>query len=254
MMHTALAVAAALVGMAFSLSTFERWLVRRRPHELLWSVALAMFSLAAFALAAGAALGWSGVAFRLFYLFGAIANVPFLAAGTVALLGGRRWAGPVAAGVGLFTAFAAGVLATAPFTGPLPRHVLAQGSQVFGVLPRVLAGVASGGGALVVFGGAAFSAVRRRDDRRLLAGNVLIAGGTAILAASGLLNSVFDAMTGFAVTLVTGITVLFAGFLVASGPVRRAPALSLVASRSAVSGERDAATSRPARAGEHPRT
>ncbi|HZQ85071.1 MAG TPA: hypothetical protein VFA83_09550 [Acidimicrobiales bacterium] len=248
MVHVALAVGAALVALAFCLSTFERWLVRRAGHELLWSVALAMFSLAAFAMAAGAAMAWSPATFRLFYLFGAIANVPFLAAGTVALLGGRRWGNPTTWVVALFAAFAAGVMATVPLTHALPRHELAQGSHVLGVLPRVLAAVASGGGALVVFGGAAYSAVRRRADRRLMLGNVLIAGGTALLGASGLLNSVFDAMTGFAVTLVVGISVLFTGFLVASGPLRRRrPTLSLVTAT------RGGAAFPPDRAGGHQR-
>lgn len=253
MLHTALAVGAALVALAFCFSTYERWLFRRRQHELLWSAALAMFSVAAFALAAGAALGWSSTTFRLFYLFGAIANVPFLAAGSVSLLGGRRWGDPAAAGVALFTAFAAGVMATATFTHALPRAELAQGSHVLGVLPRVLAAVASGGGASVVFAGAVYSAIRRRTERRLLVGNALIATGTALLGASGLLNSVFDAMTGFAVTLVIGITVLFAGFLVASGPLRRRPALSLVTTGSSASGGPGARAFPPDRVGEHPR-
>ena len=248
MVHIALAVGAALVALAFGFSTYERWLVRRRQHELLWSLALAMFSVAAFALAAGAALGWSGATFRVFYLFGAIANVPFLAAGSLSLLGGRRWGDPAAAGVALFAAFATGVMATTAFTHALPQAELAQGSHVLGALPRVLAAVASGGGATVVFGGAVYSAVRRRNERRLLFGNALIAGGTAMLGASGLLNSVFDAMTGFSVTLVVGISVLFAGFLVASGPLRRRPALSLV---TATPG---AATFPPGRVGERPRT
>ena len=89
-MHTALAVAAALVALAFACSTYERWLARRRRHELAWSLALGFFSVAAFALAAGAALGWSEATFKVFYLFGAIVNVPFLALGTVYLLGGQR--------------------------------------------------------------------------------------------------------------------------------------------------------------------
>src|SRR5437588_672718 len=82
---------------------------------------------------------------------------------------------------------------------------LPQGSQVFGALPRVLAAVASGGGALVVFGGAAWSARRHRRGPRLWA-NVLIAAGTLILSASGLLNSVLDEMEAFAVTLAIGVT------------------------------------------------
>lgn len=215
-MHTALAVAAALISLAFACSTYERWLARRRRHELAWSVALGFFSLAAFALAAGAGLGWNPLTFRLFYLFGAIVNVPFLALGTVYLLGGERRGDQVGAVVALLCAFAAGVVLTAPLTGPVPADELVQGSDVFGPLPRIFAAVASGVGALVIFLGAAWSAYRFRRGR-LLWSNVLIATGTVILSSSGLLNSVLDEMNGFAVTLVLGISVIFAGFLVATG-------------------------------------
>jgi hypothetical protein len=216
MLHTALAVGAALVGLAFALATFERWLDRRRRHELAWTVALAMFAVAATALAAGEAVGWTGPVFRVYFLFGAIVNVPFLALGTVYLLGGTRQRGDRwAAAVCLFAAFAAGTLAAAPFTHALPRHELARGSEVFGPFPRILAAVASGVGALVVFGGAAWSAWRYRRGPLLWA-NVLIALGTLVLANSGLLNSVADEVTGFVATLTAGITLLFAGFLVAS--------------------------------------
>ncbi|HEX2062958.1 MAG TPA: hypothetical protein VHE80_00910, partial [Acidimicrobiales bacterium] len=184
MLHTALATAAALVSLAFALSTLERWLERRRPQELAWTAALAIFSLASWALAAGSALGWGAISFRLFYLFGAIVNVPFLALGTVYLLGGRRRGHVVAAGVVVFSAFAAGVLTVAPFTAPLPRDELARGSEVFGPLPRVLAATASGVGALVVVGGAVWSVARVRT-RRLAVANVLIAAGTLVTGASG---------------------------------------------------------------------
>lgn len=220
MLHTALAAAAALIALAFAMCTFERWLARRRRHELAWSVALAMFSLGAVALAAGAALGWNGLTFRLFFYFGAIANVPFLALGTVYLLGGRRRGDAVAAGVTVFAAFSAGVVAVAPFTAPVPASELAQGSQVFGPLPRVLAAVGSGAGALVVLGGAVWSAVRVRTGRLVLA-NTLIASGVVVSGASGLLNSVLDEMTGFVVALVAGIALLFAGFLMATTDRRR---------------------------------
>lgn len=215
MVQIAVAVAAALVALAFALSTYERWLARRRRHELAWSAALAMFAVASAALAAGAALGWDGVTYRVFYLFGAIADVPFLALGTVYLLAGPRAGDRAAAATALLAAFAAGVLAVAPFTHPLPRGDLVQGSKVFGPLPRALAGACSGVGALVVLGGAVWSAARVRD-RRAVVSNSLIAAGTLITGASGLLNSVLDAMTAFAVTLLVGISVLFAGFLVAT--------------------------------------
>lgn len=215
MLQTALATGAALVALAFSMSTFERWLARRRRHELAWSVALLQFALASAALAAGAGLGWNGTWFRLFYLFGAITNVPFLALGTVYLLGGQRRGDAWAAVVALFAAFAAGVLTMAPFTASVPRDTLPQGSEVFGALPRIMAAVASGVGATVIILGAVWSAWRFRRGRMLWA-NVLIALGTTITGMSGLLNSVMDEMDGFAITLTVGITVIFAGFLVAA--------------------------------------
>ena len=149
-----------------------------------------------------------------------------LALGTVYLLARRPVADRAALGVALLVAFAAGVVVTAPFRAPVPRNQLVQGSKVFGVLPRVLAAVASAGGAVVIVAGAVWSAWRvwrQAAPRRLLWSNGLIALGTLILAGSGTLNSVFGAMTAFAVTLLVGIVVLFAGFLLASAgtPARR---------------------------------
>jgi hypothetical protein len=211
-----MAASAALIALAFALCTWERWLARRRRHELAWTVALLLFSLAAAALGAGVGVGWRSPVFRVFYFLGAIANVPFLAVGTVYLLGGPRRGDRWAAAVTIAVAFAAGVMAVAPLAHPVPENeLIPQGSEVFGALPRVLAAVASAGGALVVFAGAAWSAVRFRRGR-MVAANLLIAAGTIVLSASGVLNSVADEMTGFAITLVVGISVLFAGFLVAT--------------------------------------
>ena len=222
MLHAALAAAATLVALAFAMCTFERWLDRRRPHELVWTVALSAFALASAALWAGASLGWSGFTFRLFYLFGAIVNVPVLALGSLYLLGGRPRADRWALVVSLVSAFAAGVIAVAPFTAPLPREELARGSEVFGALPRVLAAVASSLGTAAIVVGAVWSAVRVRR-RRVVAANSLIVVGTLVTGTSGILNSVLDEMTGFAVALAVGISIIFAGFLVATTAPAPAP-------------------------------
>jgi len=231
--QSALAAAAALVALALAMSTYERWLAARRPHELAWTVSLAMFFVGATALWFGAANGWDDVSFRVFYLFGAVANVPFLALGTVYLLGDRRRADRWAAAVALASAFAAGVVLEAPLRAPVPSDRLPQGSEVFGVLPRVLAAVASGVGATVVLGGAVWSAWRFWRRRRapspvpagrLAGANLLIAAGTLVLGAGGLFNSVLDAMEAFALTLLVGIALLFAGFLVATAGPRIRPA------------------------------
>ncbi|MEY2453924.1 MAG: hypothetical protein QOD92_3498, partial [Acidimicrobiaceae bacterium] len=171
------------------------------------------------------AFGWNGLWFRLFYLFGAIVNVPYLALGTVYLLADRRVAQRVAIGVHAFAFFSAGVLAVAPLTAPIDRATLPQGSDVFGPTPRLLAAVGSGVAALVIVAGAVWSAVRlarRRSTRRLALANGLIAAGTLVLGAGGILNSVLNEMDGFAVSLVAGISVIFAGFLLTNTPQRTA--------------------------------
>jgi hypothetical protein len=222
-LHQALAAAATLVSLAFGLCVLERWVDRRKPHELAWTGALFLFSAASAALWCGSAFGWSGWSFRLFYLLGAIVNVPYLALGTVVLLGGAR-AGRVGAWVvTAFACFSAGVVAVAPFTGPLPAAGLPQGSDVFGPLPRILAAAGSGAAAVVIIAGAVWSAVRfarRRATRRLALANLLIATGTLILAAGGVLNSALDEMDAFSVSLGAGILVIFVGFLVSTAPTR----------------------------------
>jgi hypothetical protein len=262
-LETAVAVAASLVAVAFALSTFERWLTARRRQELAWTGALAMFAAAAGALAAGAQAGWSSPTFRTFYLFGAIIDVPLLALGTVYLLAGKRTGDVAAWGVSLFAAFAAGVVVTAPFRAPLPTAELVQGSKVFGPLPRVLAATGSAGGALVIFVGAGWSGwrvVRTGAPRRVLWSNAAIAAGTLILSGSGTLNSVFGAMTAFAVTLLIGIAVIFAGFLMATAGPGRTPAIPAAdpwkppTSRPARPGVDGGAASRPDRAAVRVRT
>ena len=216
----AVAAAASVIAFAFALATFERWVSRRRPQELAWSVALLLFTLGALALWLGASLGWAPWSFRLFYLFGAIANVPVLALGSVYLL--HRRAGNVVAGalaVGL--GFAGGVMAITP-VGRITANTLPQGSDVLDALPRVLAASCSAGGALTVFAIAVWSIARRQ---RVL-GNVLIAAGTATLSASGLFNSVLGEMDAFAVTLTVGVAVLFAGFLASASGSRSGPRAS----------------------------
>ncbi len=218
-LQSALAAAATLTALAFAAATVERWLDRRRPNELAWSVALLFFAFAGGAAWWGASFGWSSGSFRVFYAAGAVVDVPVLALGTWYLLASPTAARAAMVVTTIGTAFGAGVVFAAPLRGPIPVRSLPQGSAVFGALPRVFAASASSVGSVVLVAGAVWSAARlarHRDAaaRRLAAANGLIALGTLVLGAGGLLNSVLGEMDGFAVTLVIGIALLFVGFLV----------------------------------------
>lgn len=241
-LNTALAALSAIISVAFGLSTLDRWLRRGRAHELAWTIAMALFAIAAFSLWWGEARGWSNNSFRMFFAFGAVLNVPWLALGTVYLLAGQK-AGRITMRMLLvFSGFAAGVILTTPISGPINPNEIPKGSDVFNALPRILAAAGSAIPALIIFSGALWSAwrvlrganpalttsaIRNVRSTKLLAlGNILIAIGAAVLSASGTFSGRLGADTAFAVTLATGITILFAGFLVASNATHRATSSS----------------------------
>ena len=222
------AAAAMLVSLAFAATVLERWIDRRRPQDLAWATSLGLFASGAGALWWGASAGWSAGSFRAFYAFGAVLNVPILALGTVYLLASRRTADRITVATVLACAFAAGVVMAAPVTGGtsgtevFAADELPQGSEVFGAGPRVAAALASSVGALVVIVGSLWSMMRLGRiggpaARRGATGNGLIVAGALVLSWGGLLNSMLDEMTGFAVSLLVGISLIFAGALTATG-------------------------------------
>lgn len=225
--NVALAAAATLVSLAFMLSTLDRYLRRRKPHEFAWTVALGLFSLGSAALWWAEAHGWSLASFRVFYLAGAILNVPWLALGTVYLLNGPRRGRQVQRVLVALTWLSVGIVLVAPTRLPVSGSELPTGKEVFGVAPRVLAAVGSGVSAVYIIGGALWSAWRvlrhRNAPGRLAFGNVLIALGTLVLSASGTLAGRLGKDRAFAVTLLVGIVVLFAGFLVSPSNKRPVP-------------------------------
>lgn len=247
-LDTALPAAATLVASAFALSTFDRWLRRRRPHEGAWTVSLVLFALGSAALWWAESRGWSRSSFRVFYLAGAILNVPWLALGTVYLLGGRTLGDRVRAWLIGLSGAAVGVTLVAPMKWvdsvesgmngefDVNGSAMPQGSELFDAAPRAFAAVGSGVAALVILIGALWSVARSlrgrvpalagatrdvHNIRRHTAANVLIAVGTLVLSASGSLAGRLGEDRAFAVTLVIGVVILFSGFLVASvAPVR----------------------------------
>ena len=233
-LDAALAATATLVASAFALSTFDRWLRRRRSHEAAWTVSLVLFALGSTALWWAEARGWSRASFRVFYLAGAILNVPWLALGTVYLLGGRILGDRVRVWLIGLSGAAVGVTLVAPMSWvDVEGSAMPQGSELFDAAPRVFAAVGSGVAALVIIVGALWSVVRSlrgrvpalsgatrqvQNVRRHAVANVLIAVGTLVLSASGSFAGRLGEDRAFAVTLVIGVVILFAGFLVASVP------------------------------------
>jgi hypothetical protein len=225
-------LAAALVSGTFSASLIRQFVRRHGPHQLAWGIALGTFAAASVFAAVGMLAGWSGPIFRLYYLFGALVNVPVLALGTLYLYFPRRVGHLAALGVAAASLYAAVAVMSADLveaplgiTGAIP-----MGSEVMAPAVRALSRYYSYAGFLIVVAGAVWSAVklaRRPGDRfkRLAQGNGLIAAGTVVVA----LGSAFARQgqgSVFAVGLAVGVTVMYLGFLRTSTPPGRKVAVA----------------------------
>jgi hypothetical protein len=221
---------AALVAFAFAASLGRRFLDRRRPYELAWMVALAMFGVASLAVVAGVTSGWSRVTFDVYWALGAVLNVPFLAAGEVLLLFRRPvvvWITVLA--LVFLTAYTLAVLQGADAAAAALAERLPSGKDVFGDgsaahrLPQLI----SIPSYVVLLAGTAWSAWRMRGRPELrdrFSGTVLIAVGATVVA-GGSTFSAMGALVGFIATLLVGILLMYGGFLRASRsavPVRAA--------------------------------
>ncbi len=201
-----------LVAGAFALTVGGQYVRKRRPYQLFWAIGLALFTVAAASGYLARAGGATDLEYRLFYLFGAITNVAWLALGTMYLVAPRF--GQVALAL---VVLLSAVAVYAVFAYPVDMAVAVDTGKGYpdGSLPRILAAVGSGIGSLVLIGGALWSAwiflQRRRNGRRALA-NIVIAVGVLIVAAGG--TAAFTGATGILeVTNLVGIAVMFVGFL-----------------------------------------
>jgi hypothetical protein len=222
-MHWLLPGVAAAASAAFAVAVLRQYAARRRPYQLAWGIALSMFTVASLALTVGVVAGWTPVSFKLYYLFGAVLNVPWLALGTVELLAGLAVRRAYLAALAVFTLVSVILVALARVTASdLAGRLLPEGKEFLPVAVRVLAVVGNSVGTLVVVGGAVASGLAmrsRRDLRPRFEGTLLIALGV-LLAASGGVLAFLASSDKLALGLAVGASVMYLGFRRASTPAR----------------------------------
>ena len=203
----------AIVAAVFALVVLRQYSGHRKTYQLMWATGFAMFAIAAFAGYLAQSSGATETEYRLFYLFGAILNVAWLALGTTYLLAPRRWADAALVAVALLSLVAAYAVIAGPVDLDAPR--LGHPAYPNGSPARILAAVGSGVGSLVLVGGALWSAwifFRKRHNGRRAIANVIIAVGVFVVAAGG--TAAFTGLGGvLEYTNLVGLAVMFAGFL-----------------------------------------
>jgi hypothetical protein len=246
---------AAGVSAVFSAMLLRQYARDHRIPQLAWGVSLAMFAVASLIVAYGTSQTWDASMYRMFWLFGVMLNVPWLAVGSIALLGHKRLTSLVliavlgASAYALIATFAARTCPAIVGSGGHTRCYTAQpapsGSNVFGFkdIPRgkdVWATNVPGARRSIYKIGVLYSTVayvivvliavatswRRKGktpppERRR--SNLMIAAGVTIVAIGSTALSRIGQGAAFSVTLALGVTVMFFGFLIAGRTPRPAP-------------------------------
>jgi hypothetical protein len=233
----ALPLVAAVVAFVFAAVLARQFWQHRRPYQLMWTIALAMYGVASLAVTAGAADGWSRTEFIVYWALGAVLNVPFLAAGELLLLfrrDGVLWV--VSLALVFLTAYTVAVLRGATMDSsalgaglPSGKHVFGDGSPAHR-LPQVISIPSY---VVLLFGAmwSAWSMRGRAEWRDRFVGTVLVALGATVIAGVGSAFASAGALEAFSLALIAGVGMMFWGFRRASRRAvrHRAPAVPATA-------------------------
>ena len=231
-MALAISVLDLALSAGFTLVVAGQFLARGRPHQLLWSVALLVWTLAVAAETVAAAQGvWTPSAYRMYYACGALMVAAWLGSGSLFLVASTRLARAFAPLVGALSLAGVVAIVSFPLDASLLGHTDALGFvevKVFPLFPvRLLVIVANILGTLAFVGSAVYSLARRRDR----AFTEARAGGVLLIALGGLVAAgahSLGALGGpglFRTSELAAIVLIFSGYLLSS---RRLPAASTV--------------------------
>ena len=215
-------LAAGAVALLFALRLARQFAARRRPYQALWAIAMLMYGVASLAVVAGLVGGWTRLEFEVFWVLGAVLNVPFLAAGEVDLLARNRTVTMVLWLALVFvSAYAVAATRSATFDPAALAQDLPSGKEVFGDgstahrLPQMI----SIPSYVILVGGAIWSAWRMRGRAELrdrFLGTLWVALGATVIAGLGSAFAAAGSAAMFSLSLLVGISTMFWGFVRAS--------------------------------------
>ncbi len=206
-------LASSVISLVFALTVLDQFFALRKPYQLIWTVGLFMFFIATGSVFWIETWGMNEVAYRLWYLFGAVLVAAYLGMGTLYLLAPRRVAHVIMA-----ILLAASVYAVIRvFTVSIDVSALEGFSR--DTIPQGMRNMYyfSIFGTIALVGGAVYSAWvfwRRRLMPHRFLSNILIAVGAILPALGGTLARFgVSSSTSHTLLILLGVVIIFIGFL-----------------------------------------
>ena len=214
-----------LVTFAFAAAVFIRYLRRRGPHLLMWTIGLLFYGTGTLA-EVWLAFSFNGVVLKLWYLGGAMLTAAWLGQGSLHLLVRKRGVAWILTGIlAAVSLLAAALVLSTSLTPAASAYDVTQAisSQYKDILLRGDATIAltiilNIYGTLVLVGGAIYSAIiffRKHVLVNRMIGNVLIAAGALAPAMAGSFVKL-GMVDGLYLSELIGVMLMYIGFIQAT--------------------------------------
>ncbi len=204
------------LSLIFAAAVTCQYLRRWQPHQLFWGLGLFMYSISTGCEFYLELNGLNTVAYRMWYLFGAVLVAAYLGMGTIHLLAGKRLATFVMTILIVATIYAAARVFTAPLDfSQLSPSELELSGKAFPASVRLLTPFFNVFGTFALVGGALYSVWlfrRQATMRHRMVANILIAVGAMLPAAGGTISRLGTVDLLYLLELL-GLLFIFAGFL-----------------------------------------
>lgn len=239
-MNVVLSLAAAAISLVFAFVVYRQYIDRRRPYQLIWSVALLIFMLGSFCQFIAERNGWTDLIYRVWYYSGAMLAAAVLGQGTIYLMAPRRVAHISLGVLGFVSGLGLGLCASVPVDMTKALDHGAVTGNGFPLYMLLLLVPLNTYGTIALVGGALWSVFkfwRKRTMGRRAIGTLLIAIGGLTVALGGTANR-FGIPGLLYATEMVGVAMIFIGYLqtVAQSGVPNVTASPPVVSRASIAG------------------
>lgn len=214
-------IIATTLALGCCLAVLRDTIARPKPAGLVWTIAFAIFGIAAMSEVIGTLVGWTPLLARIYYVLGATLVVGYLALGELYLLMRREWVDRIAGLLVVLSALAISLVSNAAIGPNIEEagwHALERSAGL--TLLTVLMNTT---GTFILVGGLVYSAIsfkRRGIMRNRMHGCLLIAAGTLTVASGGTLTRLGSHQYLY-IAMSLGIALIFAGYARTQKPDER---------------------------------
>jgi hypothetical protein len=216
-----------ILSLVFTVLVVLQYLQRKRVHQLMWGIALALWTIGVAAEVVATVRGWGNLTYRGYYATGALLIPAWLGMGTLFLVIGRKWANIILAALVVLSVIGIVLIAFSPIQATQLHNTGGQfvPLKVFPFFPvELLLIVLNTFGAVAFVGGALwsviqFARIQAMGERALATGFIAIGG---IIAAAAHSLGVLAGIELFRISELLALVFIFVGFLMSSRPATRA--------------------------------